>query len=192
MNIIIIGKPSSGKGSLSSSLTGYNLVVAGDLIREIRSDVNNPLSKMISGIIDQGNLLPDNLTNDIITNHLSTFKTGHKLDPKHQFMFDGYPRTEKQAKYLDSLLNVDLCVYIEASDETCIKRALERGLTSGRADDQNEEIIKTRLDNFYNQTVDLIKYYRLSKRLLVLNGELSQEEVRKSFINHLRKLEYNN
>lgn len=192
MNIVLIGKVSSGKGSLSNSLTGYNLVVAGDLIREIRSDVNNPLSKMISGIIDQGNLLPDNLTNDIITNHLSTFKTGHKLDPKHQFMFDGYPRTEKQAKYLDSLLNVDLCVYIEASDETCIKRALERGLTSGRADDQNEEIIKTRLDNFYNQTVDLIKYYRLSKRLLVLNGELSQEEVRKSFINHLRKLEYNN
>lgn len=191
MNIVLIGKPGSGKGTLSPVLKGYNIITAGDLIRSIRNDVNNPLSKMVSSIIDGGNLLPDNLTNDIIKSHLSGFKIGSRMDPKFQFMFDGYPRTMQQAKFLDSIVNIDLCVYIDVSDETCMKRIINRGLTSGREDDQNEEIVKTRLKNYYDQTVDLIKYYRLSKRLMVLNGEEDVDAVKKSFLNNLRKIEYN-
>jgi len=191
MNIILLGGPGSGKGTLASGLTGYNVISTGDLIRSIRNDIDNPLSKMVSSIIDQGNLLPDSLTNDIIANHLSKFKVGNKLDPRQQFMFDGYPRTTVQAKHLDAMCNIDLCVYLEVSTETCINRLLERGKTSGRADDSNEDIIKNRLKIYYEQTVDLIKYYRLSKRLLVINGEQSADDVKKSLLNNLRKIEYN-
>ena len=71
------------------------------------------------------------------------------------YLIDGYPRTEKQALDLDSMINVPIVIWLEVSDETTIKRNLKRGLTSGRPDDANEEIIKQRLENYKKQSLPL-------------------------------------
>src|SRR5574343_258820 len=102
MNIVFIGKPGSGKGTAAAKLAkdlGYKLLVAGDLLREERNS-GSKLGKQIKKLIDKGNLVPDEMINEIIINEV---KKPTKLNEYH--IIDGYPRTAKQAKFLDEILN---------------------------------------------------------------------------------------
>ena len=201
MNLVIVSIPGGGKGTLCSQLSnkGYIVITAGDLLRKEKNS-GSDLGKSISELIDGGNLVPDSIITSLIESELEKYKitsrndmykaTKH-IDPKLNFVFDGYPRSLVQSRYLDSIIGIDLCLNLEVSNDIVINRILERGKSSGREDDSNIEIIEKRLENYYNDTFPVLKYYRNSKRLLVIDGSKSKEEVYKAVINNLRNFEYN-
>ena len=140
MNIVFIGKPGSGKGTAAIKLAnelGYKLLSTGDMLRSEKSS-GSELGNRVKHLIDTGNLIPDSIINEVI---LSEVKKPIPIGKFH--ILDGYPRTEHQANFLDAILNIGIVFYLDVSDEIISKRIIERGKLSGRADDQDESIIKT-------------------------------------------------
>lgn len=175
-----MGAPGSGKGTICERLVkdfDYRLICAGDLLRNEKSS-GSELGNKIAEIIDKGNLVPDQLITSLI---LKEFEKPIRLG--RSYLIDGYPRTEKQALDLDSMINVPIVIWLEVSDETTIKRNLKRGLTSGRPDDANEEIIKQRLENYKKQSLPLKSFY--SDMIVEIDGEGTIEEVYKRVVDTL-------
>jgi adenylate kinase len=175
-----MGGPGSGKGTICKKLVNdfnYKLISAGDLLREEKSS-DSELGKQIATLIDAGNLVPDNVITDIIYNE---FKKPTKLG--NFFLIDGYPRSIKQAISLSQMINVQIVLWLEVSDETTIKRNLNRGLTSGRPDDANEDIIKKRLDNYKEMSIPIKRYY--DDCIVEIDGEGTPDEVYQRIIDTL-------
>ena len=175
-----MGGPGSGKGTICKKLVNdfnYKLISAGDLLREEKSS-GSELGKKIATLIDAGNLVPDNVITDIIYNE---FKKPTKLG--NFFLIDGYPRSIKQAISLSQMINVQIVLWLEVSDETTIKRNLNRGLTSGRPDDANEDIIKKRLDNYKEMSIPIKRYY--DDCIVEIDGEGTPDEVYQRIIDTL-------
>jgi len=180
MNIVILGGPGSGKGTICEKLVeefNYKMVCAGDLLREEKAS-GSELGKQIAKLIDAGNLVPDNVITDIIYNE---FRKPIRLGKF--FLVDGYPRSIKQAISLSQMINVQIVLWLEVSDETTIKRNLNRGLTSGRPDDANEEIIKKRLENYKEMSVPIKRYY--NDCIVEIDGEGTPDEVYQRIIDTL-------
>lgn len=170
-NIIILGAPGSGKGTLGKKLVnkyGYELISTGDILRQ-EKESNSEIGLKIKNLIGKGNLVPDDLINDIVKKKLKTVKG--------KFILDGYPRTVEQSIFLDKIAEISLVIYLEVSDETITKRILERGKTSKREDDQSVDIINRRIKQFKNETFPIIDIYENKKMLAYIDGEENIENV---------------
>lgn len=169
-NIILIGGPGAGKGTLGKYFTsnGWNVISTGDIFRA-EKESGSELGNKIKDLIGKGNLVSDEITNQVIKQTLD--KTAEP------FVLDGYPRTVPQAKFLDTIAKIGLVFYLEASDETLIKRLTERGKTSGRADDQSQEIMTRRIEQFKKETMPLIDYYKNKNIVSFIDSEQSKEDV---------------
>lgn len=178
INIVLFGKPGAGKGTQAEFLKEkYNLIhiSTGNVFRfNLKNDTE--LGKQAKIYMDDGELVPDNLTikmlQDEVEKHLDT----------DGFLFDGFPRTLAQAEALDVFLvtkgwEVTATVALEADDEILIQRLLERGKTSGRVDDQDEEKIRTRYDEYNEKTAPLIQYYQDKNIFYSVNGIGSIDEI---------------
>lgn len=179
-NIIILGAPGSGKGTLTSLLKkkyDYQSITTGDILREEKSS-GSEIGKKIKDILGKGNLVPDEIVNQIVSNKIKKIE-----DP---FILDGYPRTIPQAKFLDKISDVNLVIFLDVSDNTLIERIKERGKTSGREDDQKIEIIERRLKQFKIETEPLIDFYKSQDKLVTIDGEKSIEEVFNQATNIIR------
>ena len=170
-NIVIFGAPGSGKGTQSDKIIaefGVAHISTGDVLRaEIKAGTE--LGKTASGYINEGKLVPDSLIIDMLA---STLDSKGKDIPG--VIFDGFPRTIAQAEALDEMLEqrgekVNVVIGLEVDDAELIKRIVERGKTSGRADD-NEETAKKRLDTYYAQTLPLKKFYEDQGKYVKING----------------------
>ena len=160
LNIVLFGPPGAGKGTQSQKLIDkYGLVhlSTGDILRsEIAR--GTALGMEAKQIMDRGDLVSD----DIVIGMIEA-----KLDANpnaNGFIFDGFPRTQAQAVALDDLLQkkgtaISAMLALEVSDEELIKRLLLRGQESGRADDQNVDIISNRVNEYNNKTLPLKNYY---------------------------------
>ena len=100
------------------------------------------------------------------------------------FLFDGFPRTIAQAEALDAFLisknqKITATIALDADDEILVKRLLERGKTSGRPDDQDEEKIRNRYEEYNQKTAPLMEYYNNQYKFKAVNGIGSIEEVTK-------------
>ena len=175
-----MGPPGAGKGTIANRLKDdfeYKLVAAGDLLRA-EKDSGSELGKKIASIIDGGNLVPDNIIDSIIYKEIKT-----PMRITESFLIDGYPRSASQATMLEQMINVPIVIWINISDKTTIKRNLKRGLTSGRADDSTEEIIKTRIENYKLTCEPIKKWY--GNRLIEIDGEGTIDEVYKRVVDTL-------
>ncbi len=179
LNLILFGPPGSGKGTQAAILKakyGLEHISTGDLLREERAN-KTPLGLEAQKFMEQGLLVPDSVVIGMIDNKLverSALVNG--------FIFDGFPRTVAQAQALDALLaarNTQIAgvLALQVSDEELLKRLLNRGLTSGREDDSNPEVIGKRIVVYNNSTIPVLDYYGLSGKSLCVNGEGSIDDI---------------
>jgi len=179
LNILIFGPPGCGKGTQSEFLvTQYNLkhLSTGDIFRE---NIKNKTDLGIEAkkYIDQGQLVPDFITIDML---------GAKMQTKSDFtgfLFDGFPRTIKQAESLDEFLlkinqEISMMICIKVPQEELLKRLLKRGESSNRADDQNKEIILNRIKVYKEQTEILKEYYNQKNKFFNVNGTSTIDDVK--------------
>jgi adenylate kinase len=177
-NLILFGPPGSGKGTQSSFLIekyGLKHLSTGDLLRsEIAAQTD--LGMEAKKLMDKGLLVPDEVVvgmiNSAIDNH-----------PEAKgFLFDGFPRTVAQAEALDQLLtkkgtSIARMLSLVVSEEELVKRLLNRGLTSGRSDDTNEDIIRERIAEYKRKTSIVAEYYKQQQKFSEVQGEGSVEEI---------------
>ena len=197
MNLLIIGAPGAGKGTMSNLIVEHYKVVhisTGDMLRQAMSE-ESEIGKIASEYINKGELVPDSIIQNIIVERLK------KDDVKNGFLFDGYPRTVKQAESLTSILNdlgkkIDAVINLNVTNDLLIKRIEGRrvcpkcGLSYNvffsaplihdvcdkcgtnliiRGDD-NPESVKNRLDEFIVNTKPVIDYYEKLGVVKNVNG----------------------
>ncbi len=175
--ILLFGAPGAGKGTQSAILKaeyGIPHVASGDIFRRHLSE-NTPLGQLAKGYMDRGELVPDDVTVDMIRGRL------HEADAANGAVLDGFPRTIPQADELQGLLaefdgKVDVVLSLKVRESTLLERVANRALTSGRADDQPEVLAK-RIKVFLSQTLVLEDYYRERGLLVELDGEQSVADV---------------
>lgn len=177
INIILFGKPGAGKGTQAEFLKnhyGFVHISTGDVFRyNIKN--NTELGVLAKSFMDQGDLVPDQVTINMLKAEVD------KVPNAQGFIFDGFPRTTAQAKALDVFLeeknmSIAATIALEANDEILIERLLKRGQDSGRIDDQDEEKIRNRFDEYNTKTASLIKYYQAQGKFYSIDGigEISQ------------------
>ncbi len=170
LNIVIFGAPGSGKGTQSEKIVekyGIGHISTGDVLRaEIAA--NSELGVVAKGLIDNGQLIPDELMVNILAARLD------KLGNSKGVIFDGFPRTIAQAEALKVMLNergqdVTAMIELDVPEDELMTRLLKRGELSGRADD-NEETIKKRLVVYAEQTLPLKEWYKKEGKHCYING----------------------
>ena len=190
MIIILFGPPGAGKGTQAERLVEkYNLkqLSTGDMLREA-INIGSDLGKRAKAIMDRGELVSDDIILSMIRERLENAKGSG-------FIFDGFPRNLQQAKSLDGILNelelnLDIVIEIVVNDNVLISRIENRARESKNArSDDNEEVLKNRL-NVYHQSTEMIKPYYLEKGKLVnIDGMRGVEEVSSDIERHLSKLQ---
>jgi adenylate kinase len=177
-NLILFGPPGSGKGTQSEKLIaryGLKHLSTGDLLRsEIARQT--PLGLEAKKIMDKGQLVPDEVVIGMISSALD-----NNPDAKG-FLFDGFPRTDKQAEALDKLLDlkktsIAVMLAMDVSQEELVKRLVKRGETSGRSDDNNETVIRARIAEYHSKTAAVADYYNKFDKVTLVKGEGSVEDI---------------
>ncbi len=159
MRMLIIGPPGSGKGTQAERISDRLGVVAistGDIFRA-NVKGGTPLGVEARKYMDNGDFVPDSVTNEMVRNRLS------QDDAKEGFLLDGYPRTVAQVDYLDGILaageqKLGVVLQLTADDEELVSRLLGRARETGRSDD-NESVIRHRLDLYHQQTEAVVAKY---------------------------------
>jgi adenylate kinase len=183
MNIILLGPPGSGKGTQAKNLSKkYSIpqISTGDMLRA-SFKANEPIGIKAKKIMDSGNLVSDDIIISLIKQRIN------KNDCKKGFLFDGFPRTIIQAQALDNQkIKIDYIIEIQIKDNEIINRMSGRRihLASGRTyhikynppkidnidditgekliqrEDDNKQVVQSRLNVYHKQTNPLIDYYK--------------------------------
>lgn len=177
-NLILFGPPGSGKGTQSEKLIaryGLKHLSTGDLLRsEIAAQT--PLGMAAKSIMDKGQLVPDEVVIEMINSALEN-------NPQARgFLFDGFPRTTAQAEALDKLLaqkNTEIAIVLalQVSKEELVSRLLNRGKSSGRSDDTNESVIRSRIEEYEKKTAVVAEYYQKFGKVVLVKGEGTIDEI---------------
>lgn len=173
MKILLIGPQGSGKSTQAKLLAEFlkvPFISMGDIFRKISAE-DSELGKRIRKILDEGQLVDDRTTSETVKQRLQG------EDCQNGFIVDGYPRTEDQLRDFDP--GFDKVFYLDVPEEEVIKRLLARG----RSDD-TYELIKRRLDLYYQQTQPLLDFYKQGNKLTEISGigdiQNIQDEIKKS------------
>ena len=204
MKIIMLGAPGAGKGTQAKQIAAkYQIphISTGDIFR---ANIKNgtELGKKAKTYMDQGALVPDELTCDLVMDRIQ------QDDCKNGYVLDGFPRTIPQAEVLDSELtklgdHIDYAINVDVPDENIVKRMSGRRacLTCGATyhiehvppkkegicdvcgselvlrDDDKPETVKNRLNVYHEQTQPLIDFYTEKGVLKTVDGTVPMEEV---------------
>jgi adenylate kinase len=177
LNIALFGPPGAGKGTQSKKLIEkYNLtyISTGDILRQEIAE-GSDLGLQAKSIIEKGGLASDEIIVQIIEKKINMHRGSKGI------LFDGFPRTLVQAYILEGLLqkmnsSLSCMLSLEVPDDELVNRLLERGKTSGRADD-NLEVIKYRLNEYHTKTAVVANFYKEKKKYYPIKGVGSMDDV---------------
>lgn len=178
LNLVLFGPPGAGKGTQAEFLIksyGLDHLSTGDLLRsEIAGGTQ--LGLEAQSFMEKGELVPDAVVIGMIKSKLE------KNNSSKGFIFDGFPRTVDQAKALDNLLNengtpISGMLSLEVEKQELINRLMNRGVSSGRADDQDQSVIENRINVYSQKTLPLIEYYKPQGKHFGINGMGSIEDI---------------
>ncbi|GLB67149.1 adenylate kinase [Arthrobacter mangrovi] len=186
--MLIIGPPGSGKGTQASRISerlGIVAISTGDIFRANVKE-ETPLGIEAKKYIDKGDFVPDSVTNNMVRDRLK------QDDVEPGFLLDGYPRTTAQVEELDSILadsedSLDVVLQLTADDEELVKRLLSRAELEGRADD-NETVIRHRLDLYHEQTEAVVSRYAERGILTKVDGIGPIDEVTDRIMDALKSV----
>ena len=175
--MLIIGPPGSGKGTQAERVSeglGIAAISTGDIFRA-HVKGGTPLGTEARKYMDAGDFVPDSVTNKMVRDRLS------EDDVENGFLLDGYPRTTAQVDYLDEILangdqKLDVVLQLTADDEELVKRLMGRARDTGRSDD-NEAVIRHRLDLYHQQTEPVVAAYARRTILTRVDGIGGIDEV---------------
>lgn len=185
IRMLIVGAPGAGKGTQAGSLAqafGVPAISTGDIFRaNIKNETE--LGKQVKAITEQGQLVPDELTNELIRDRLS------QDDVARGFLLDGYPRTLGQVDFLTELLaasdqKLDAVVELVTDEDAVVQRLLKRAEEQGRVDD-TEEVIRHRQQVYRDQTAPVIDAYAQRGALVRVDGMGTVEEVAQRILDGL-------
>ncbi|MGB0486661.1 MAG: adenylate kinase [Flavobacteriaceae bacterium] len=171
INLILFGKPGSGKGTQAEFVKQkYDLVhiSTGDVFR-FNISKNTELGELAKSYMDKGDLVPDKVTIKMLEAEVEKFPNANG------FIFDGFPRTSTQAQILDDFLNsknmsISMTIALEVDENLLIDRLINRGKDSGRTDDQDKSKIQNRFDEYNKKTAPLIDYYKSQNKFFEIDG----------------------
>lgn len=190
INIVLFGPPGSGKGTQAQNLIEkFNLkqISTGDLFRyNIKN--NTELGLLAKSYMDKGELVPDQVTIDMLIDEVK------KPTEAAGFIFDGFPRTAAQTEALEHIVKdvlndeINVCLSLVVEDEVLVQRLLKRGETSGRSDDSNEEIIRTRIKEYYAKTAEVAELYKQQGKYVEINGVGEINEISEKLYAEVEKI----
>lgn len=175
--LLIIGAPGAGKGTQAARIAERYQVPAistGDIFRA-NITAGTQLGQRVQSLIEKGQLVPDELTNEIVADRLQ------REDAANGFLLDGYPRTVAQVHALDAVLEaearkIDAVVLLEADTDAVVARLLKRAEIEGRVDD-TETVIRHRQEVYAEQTAPLIELFEARGILVAVDGLGEVDEV---------------
>ncbi|ABV33166.1 MULTISPECIES: adenylate kinase [Pseudothermotoga] len=215
MKIVLLGAPGAGKGTLAKDLSimfSVPHISTGDMFREAVA-AGTELGVKVQNILSSGALVPDEIVNQVVEERL------RKQDCEKGFIFDGYPRTIAQAIALDEILQkmskkLDLAIYLEASEETVVKRLTSRRICPkcGKIynlismppvsdqicddcgeqlvirEDDKEEVVRKRYRLYLETTAPLVEYYSGRDILVSVNSERDHRKLVEDVSRLLKKV----
>jgi adenylate kinase len=194
MNLVFFGPPGSGKGTQAEIIASemeLKHISTGDIFRKNIKE-KTELGVMAQAYMKEGKLVPDQLTINLLSNELDMCQSSKG------FIFDGFPRTLPQAKSFDKLLSVkdipiSLVISLEVSENELVYRLLERGKVSGRVDDQDENIIRNRIQVYNKETSILKDYYvnTINECFISMNGERNVDIISEEILLHIKNFRVN-
>jgi len=173
--LVILGAPGSGKGTLSKMLKEkYNFehISTGELIR--KSD-----DPEIKKIVGTGKFLSDDLMIKMLRKEMK------KIDiANSNVILDGFPRTIKQAKRLDSMfgkmgLGLNHAIFLDLPDDVAKERIKKRAEIEDREDDSSDEVINKRFEEYHDKTFPLLDFYTKSRKLITLKADKGKDDLLK-------------
>ena len=209
MKLVLLGAPGAGKGTQAACLAemyGVPHISTGDIFRA-NLKAGTPLGQKVKKYMDEGLLVPDELTVDLVMDRLQ------QDDCRAGYILDGFPRTLVQAAALDARVAIDAAVDIAVQDEAIVTRMAGRRVCPScgepyhtlskkpvkeghcdrcgselitRADDEPTTVLK-RLQVYHSQTAPLIDYYRESGKLLSVDGMQPVADVTKEIVARLEE-----
>jgi len=177
--LLLLGPPGAGKGTQARRLVlglGVPQVSTGDMLREAVAS-GSAVGRQAQAFMDSGRLVPDEVVIGVTEQRL------RQPDAAGGFILDGFPRTVGQARALDGLLarlgvKLERCVSLRVDEEELVKRLLRRAEIEGRSDD-NEQAIRTRMEEYRRKTEPLVEHYRAAGVLAEVDGMGDVEQVAK-------------
>ena len=169
-NLVIFGPPGAGKGTQSAKIIDkYKLahISTGDMFR-MHISQDTELGKRVKQILADGLLVPDSITIDMLEEEVQ------RNPDVSGFIFDGFPRTVKQAEALDTFLEgkgekIDLVLQLDVTEAEIKDRIAERKKVSGRADDDEDKLLK-RIDEYFSKTIHVLPFYQNQGKVVKVNG----------------------
>lgn len=176
--VFLLGGPGSGKGTVAEKIVetyGFQHISTGDLLRD-EVKAGTPLGKQVGEIMSSGGLVPVDTTMDILKAAMEKALQGEKKPTG--FLIDGFPRETSQIAAFQNKIGRDcnIVLYLDAPEDVMVKRLLNRGLTSGRADD-NEASIKLRLTTYNDKTAPVISHYEAKGMTRKIDASGTVDEV---------------
>ncbi len=207
LKAIIFGAPGAGKGTYSTRMQnklGVDVIAMGDIFRESVKQ-STELGKKVKSYVEKGALVPDEVVLEVLKDRLN------KVPKGKGFLLDGFPRTIAQAESLQSIAKIDVILMLDVPDQIIIERLTSRRLckscgavynirflkpkVEGKCDkcggelyqrsDDNETVIRNRLQVYKTQTEPLVEYYRKKNVPFIVNVTESVDQPPEPMVEHM-------